>query len=262
MTLKTHGWNKYGLISMLFFSFVLNAEALQLNGRLEWVHKIEMRILYDGVISKLHVRVGQYVKKGALLLQLDPREAKAKLLKAKALVARSTVNLEDANDELKRSTELYDRGLIAEDELKGSKSKHIAASAEKESALASQELAQVALERTTLRSPISGIIVTQNIWEGSVVYKTQQKEPLLAIAPSGKMLARVLVNAPTLGKFKIGQAARVNVHGIIYRGKVYNRGIEAVRIEPRGAVYELDILFKHNPRELLRPSDVVNVLIP
>lgn len=164
MILNIHRWNKYGLFSILFFSFALNAEALQLNGRLEWVHKIEMRVLYDGVISKVHVRAGQYVKKGALLLQLDPREAKAKLLKAKALVARSTVNLEDANDELKRSTELFDRGLIAEDELKGSKSKNIAASAEKESALAEVSLAQVALERTTLRSPISGIVVTQNIW--------------------------------------------------------------------------------------------------
>jgi len=262
MTLKIHSWNKYWLISLLFFCFVLNAEALQLNGRLEWVHKIEMRILYDGVISKLNVKIGQHVKKGDILLQLDPREAKAKLLKAKALVARSTVNLEDANDDLKRSTELFDRGLIAEDELKSSKSKHIAATAEKDSALASQELAQVALERTTLRSHISGIVVTQNIWEGSVVYKTQQKEPLLAIAPSGRMLARVLVNATTIGKFKLRQAARVNVHGRIYNGNVYNQGIEAVRIEPGGAVYELDILFQHNPREILRPSDVAKVLIP
>ncbi len=262
MLLNTHSWKKYGLISILFFSFTLGANALQLNGRLEWVHKIEIRILYDGVISKVHVRTGQYVKKGALLIQLDPREAKAKLLKAKALVARSTVNLENANDELKRSTELFDRGLIAEDELKKSKSKHIAASAEKESALAGVSLAKVALERTTLRSPISGIIVTQNIWEGSIVYKTQQKEPLLAIAPSGEMLARVLVNAPAIEKFNLGQNARVNVHGKIYHGKVYSKGIEAVRIEPRGAVYELDIRFKYNPKVILRPSDVVNVLIP
>ena len=259
----TYRIQKNTIIFLIFFwGFVCNVQALQLNGRLEWVNKIEMRILYDGVINKLNVKLGQHVKKGDILLQLDPREAKAKLLKATAAVARSKVNLADANDELKRSEELFDRGLIAEDELKKSKSKYTAAKAENTSAIASQDLAKVALERMTLRSPISGIIITQNVWQGSVVYKTQQKEPLLAIAPSNRMLARVLVNASTLGHYKIGQPARVNHHGKIYKGKIYSQGIEAVRIEPNGAVYELDIIFNHNPRELLRPSDVVNVSIP
>lgn len=250
------------IIILIFFGFIHTAQALQLNGRLEWVHKIEMRILYDGVITKLNVKLGQQVNKGDILLQLDPREAKAKLFRAKAVVARSKVNLSDANDELKRSEELYDRGLIAEDELKRSKSKYAAARAENASAIAAQDLAEVAMERMTLRSPISGIIVAQNVWQGSVVYKTQQKKPLLAIAPNGRMLARVLVNANTLGQYRIGQPARVSHHGKIYKGKIYSQGIEAVRIEPKGAVYDLDIIFNHNPRDLLRPSDVVNVSIP
>lgn len=250
------------ILFLLFWGFMQNAYALQLNGRLEWVHKVEMRILYDGVVDKVNVKLGQHVRKGDVLLQLDPREAKAKLFKAKAGVARSEVNLSDASDELKRSEELYDRGLIAEDELKRSKSKYAAAKAENASAIAAQDLAKVTLERMTLRSPINGIIVAQNVWEGSVVYKTQQREPLLAIAPNNRMLARILVNATTLSRYKVGQAARVNHHGKIYKGRVYNQGIEAVRIEPKGAVYELDVIFNHNPQILLRPSDVVNVSIP
>ncbi len=253
---------KYTLISLFFFGFTLNTDALQLNGRLEWVHKVEMRILADGVINKVRVKVGQHVKKGTVLLNMDQREAKALLLKAKASVARSDVNLSDADDELKRATELYDRGLIAEEELKDAKIKYAAASAEKESAKAALALAEVALERTTLRAPISGIIVNKNVYDGGVVYKTLQKKPLIAIAPSGKMLARLLVSSKILRRYKPGQPAKVTILGKTYHGKVYSLGVEAVRIEPNGAVYELDIIFKHSPQALMRPADIVTVTLP
>lgn len=253
---------KYWISSLLFICFSFSAQALQLTGRLEWVHKIEMRVLADGVIKTLNVKIGQHVKKGDVLLRMDQREAKANLLREKAFVARSIVNLDDANDELKRAKELYDRGLIADEELKDAIIKHSATLAEKESANASLALAEVALERNVLRAPISGIIVTKNAYAGGVVYKTLQKEPLIAIAPSGKMLARLLVRTNILSRYKPGQNAKVNVHGKIYKGKVYSQGVEAVRIEPGGAVYELDIIFNYSSNVLMRPSDTVTVILP
>ena len=254
--------NKYLLGCILFFSTFFTVSAQQFNGRLEWVHKVEMRVLADGVINKVNVKSGQQVKKGSVLLAMDKRKAKARLLKANASLARAKVNLSDADDELKRTLELFDRGLIAEDELKKSKAKQAAALAEKESAAASISLAEVDLERTTLHAPISGIIVAMNAYEGGVVYKTLQKKPLIAIAPNGKMLARLLLNSTLLNRYKVGQAARVSHHGKNYTGKIYSLGVEAVRIDPNGAVYELDIIFNHNPREILRPSDVVKVVLP
>jgi len=253
---------KFGLASLLFFSLVLTAEARQFSGRLEWLHKVDMRVLADGVVKKVSVKVGQLVKKGTVLLTMDQREAKAILLKTKAAVARSKVTLSDANDELTRANELYDRGLIAEEELKDAKIKMAAAKAENEAAHAAQKLAEVALERTTLRAPMNGIIVAKNTYDGGVVYKTLQKKPLIALAPSGKMLARLLVSSKTLRHYRAGQAATVTVFGKTYRGTVYSLGVEPVRIEPSGAVFELDILFHHNPQELMRPADVVTVNLP
>ena len=254
--------HKYLLTCLLFFSSFFTVSAQPFNGRLEWVHKVEMRVLADGVINHVYVKAGQNVKKGSVLLSMDQRKAKARRLKAKALIARATVNLSDANDELNRLLELYDRGLIAEEELKKSKATHAAALAEKESAQASLALAEVDLERTTLRAPISGIVVAMNAYEGGIVYKTLQKRPLVSIAPHSKMLARVLANATILNRYRVGQTARINNHGKNYTGKIYSLGVEPVRIDPNGAVYELDIIFNHNPREVLRPSDVVKVSLP
>jgi multidrug efflux system membrane fusion protein len=251
-------------IVLIFGAFSLsNVHALQLTGRLEWVDKIEMRVLEDGFIEKMNLKIGQFVKKGDVLLSMDQRKANAELLKAKAMIARSVVELDDANDELKRAEELYERGLIADEELKDAKIKVAAATAESESAKADLALAEVTLDRNVLRAPINGIIVAKNAHEGGVVYKTQQTQdkPLIAIAPSGIMLARLLVRSNVLSQYKPGKSARVTVNGKNYYGRVYSQGVEAVRIEPGGAVYELDVIFDHNPKDLMRPSDVVTVVL-
>ena len=237
----------------------ISVNAQQLSGRLEWVDKIEMRVLEDGFIEKMNIKIGQNVKKGAVLLRMDQRKANAELLKAKAMIARSTVQMDDANDELKRAEELYDRGLIADEELKDAKIKVAATKAESESANAALALAEVTLDRNILRSPINGIIITKNNHEGGVVYKTQQREPLIEIAPNGKMLARILVPSHVLKRYRPGKKARVTVSGKHYNGVVYSQGVEAVRIEPGGAIYELDIIFNHSPQDLLRPSEIVKV---
>ena len=109
-----------------------------------------MRVLEDGFIEKMNIKIGQFVKKGEVLLSMDQRKANAELLKAKAMIARSVVELDDANDELKRAEELYERGLIADEELKDAKIKVAAANASSESAKAAVALAEVTIERNVL----------------------------------------------------------------------------------------------------------------
>ncbi len=238
------------------------AYAQSFNARLEWAHTVELRLLDNGILQKVPVKLGQHVKKGDILVSIDPREFKAKLEKTKAETALAQLALEDSKDELERAKELYERGLIADEELKDAKLKHAAANAELEARQASYTLAKIALERTVLRAPFNGIIIEKNAWPGDIVYKTLQSRPLIAIAPNGSMLARVLVNADTLRKYKPGQAAKVLIRGKTYPGKIYSLGVEAVRIDPAGAIYELDIIFNHRANEILRPSQTVKVILP
>ncbi|MFZ0789058.1 MAG: biotin/lipoyl-binding protein, partial [Chromatiaceae bacterium] len=91
---------------------------LELKGRLEWVHEVEMRVVENGVVDEVTVSAGQHVNKGDLLLRMDQREAKASLLQAKARVARARVGGEKAKRGLDRAQELFERGLIAVEELR------------------------------------------------------------------------------------------------------------------------------------------------
>ena len=236
--------------------------AMALKGRLEWLHKVEMRVVENGVVEEVAVTAGQHVERGDMLLRMDQRAVKANVLEAKARVARSRVNTERAERKLARTQELFDRGLIAQEELKDAELEQAAAVAEEESAKAADASAQIDLERTELRAPFAGIVVSRNVWTGDVVYKTLQQTPLLVIAPNDRMLARVLVTADVLRRYRPGQSARVNLFGEMREAKVYSLGVEAARVEVQGAVYELDVVFERRSDELLRPSEVVQVVLP
>ena len=236
--------------------------ATQLKGWLEWVHKVEMRVVDNGVVEEVTVNAGQHVKKDDLLLRIDQRGAKARLLETKAGVARARIDTESANRQLERSRELFDRGLIAIEELKDAELRQAAAVAEEESAKAAEAEAAVALERTELRAPFDGIVVARNVWNGAVIYKTLQQEPLIVIAPNDKMIARALVTADVLRRHKPGDRARVRVQGRVREGRVHSLGVEAVRVELQGAVYYLDILIDRWPDELLRSSETVQIELP
>lgn len=247
---------------LISLALAVPAYALELKGRLEWVQKVEMRVIDNGVVETVKVTMGQHVKKGDLLLRMDQREQKAALLELKARLARAELALEDAKRELERTEEMFERGLIAEEELKDAQLNKALADAELESTKAAEAVAKVALERTELRAPFDAIIVERNVWQGAVIYKTLQQKPPIAIAPDDQMLARVLVHADVLRRYRAGQKAKVDIYGRVRDAKVYSLGVEAVRIEPAGAVYELDVIFKRESREILRPSETVMVQLP
>lgn len=236
--------------------------ALELKGWLEWVHEVEMRVVENGVVEEVSVSTGQHVSKGDLLLRMDQREARANLLQTQARVAQARVEVEDAARELERAQELFDRGLIAIEELKDAQLKQVAATSQEEAAKAAEAAAAVALERTELRAPFDGIVVARNAWNGAVIYKTLQQEPLIVVAPDDRMLARALVTAPVLRRFRPGQSVKVRVNNSLRDAQIYSLGVQAVRVELEGAVYYLDAIFERRPSELLRPSETVQIVVP
>lgn len=237
--------------------------ALELKGRLEWVDKAELRITENGIVEIVKVTTGQQVQRGDLLLKMDQRKQQAQLLETKAEIARAQLVLEDAQRDTARTQELFDRGLIAIEELKDAELKLAVAQSELESAKARTEAAQVALEHTAFHAPFDGIITASNAWQGAVIMASKQDKPLLSLAPNNHMLARALVTAEVLRRYPKNTTAQVQLkNGQRFQGKVYRHGVEAVRIEPEGAIYELDIIFACKASDMLRPAESVRLALP
>lgn len=236
--------------------------ATEVTARLEWLERVELRAVETGVVEEVKVTVGERVQKDDLLVLMDQRDANARLLKTKAQVARAKLDQQSASRELERASELFDRGLIAAEGLKQAELRQAVAQADVESTHAAEVAARITLERTELRAPFAGIVVARNVWPGEVVYASLQQEPLVVVAPADRMLARALVGADMLRSNPPGRKIKVEVLGELRDARIYSRGVEPVRVELKGAVYELDAIFKVRRRDILRPSESAQIILP
>jgi len=132
-----------------------------------------------GVVEKINVKAGQSVKKGHLLLQLDQRVYKAKLDEAIAVLKSMKLEFEEAQKELERAEELYERTVLSDHELNSAKVEF----AKAESRLAKsqrQEIeAQYNFDHSQLLAPVSGKVQSVMAFPGMLVNNHLKDTPLI-----------------------------------------------------------------------------------
>src|SRR4030042_4004632 len=70
-------------------------------GNVEAYSTVSVKSQIGGILTRVHFREGQYVKKGALLFTLDPRPYEAALRQAEATLAKDNAHLENARVEVR-----------------------------------------------------------------------------------------------------------------------------------------------------------------
>ena len=198
------------LIIMLVLLLVHSpAHAEELRARLEWAHSVDLRAFESGVVNEVNVLEGQAVKKGDVLISLDPRDFDLAIQSARAKLKQAEAVLDKASRELEWETELYDQGLISNNELQDYTIANLDAEARVEEARAALATAELALERSVIKAPFDGVIIAVRSWQGQVILKTLQRDPLIEIAQGQRMVARTRVSASNIGNYQTQQAAQV-----------------------------------------------------
>lgn len=83
-------------------------------GTVASLSSVEVKSQVTSVISKVHFKEGQFVRKGELLFTLDSRTDEANVAKAQAQLARDKATLADAQRQLERSKQLLAQGFISQ----------------------------------------------------------------------------------------------------------------------------------------------------
>jgi membrane fusion protein, multidrug efflux system len=138
----------------------------------------------DGQIADLHFEEGQDVKEGDLLFTLDNRAFQAQVAQAEAILQRDRAQLERAQLELKRQTELAGRGVASAQKLEDAQMAEKVLQAAIRANEAAAENARVTLSYTTIRSPITGRTGSVILKRGNVVKSndtTTNAVPLVTI---------------------------------------------------------------------------------
>ena len=160
----------------------------------------------DGTIKTIKVVDTNSVKAGDVLVEIDPRDMQVAFDKAKANFDRAKIDFE-------RRRSLSASGSVSADELTRS---------ENDLALAAANLREAALnlERTTIVSPINGVIAKRQVQIGQ---RVRAGTPLMVIVPLDKMHVNANFKENELQHIRVGQKVRLTAD--IYGSSVTYQGV-------------------------------------
>lgn len=220
------------------------AQAAEVPAVLQWSQRVELSTPVSGVVQAVNVVVGERVRQGQVLLRLDERIYAGRADEAAAMVARNKEDAAEAQRELKRVQELYDRTVISVSELDQAKLRQARAAALLKESQARQRQELKNREDTQLRAPFDAVVVARQAEPGQAVAAALQPQSLLVVARAGEMLARAQVQEAQLANLKAGQEVGVGVGKQNFRGKIRTMGLEPTTRDKSGQpLYPLDVVF-------------------
>ena len=160
------------------------AEWDEYTGRFVAIETVEIRARVSGFIDTVHFKEGQIVKQGDLLFVIDPRPYRITVEQAKADVDRAKAKLEIATLDVQRATPLVRSQTLTEREFDTRRSIERDAAAQVASSEAALQQAQLNLEWTEVRAPISGRISDKRVDAGNLISGGQAGATLLTVIVS------------------------------------------------------------------------------
>lgn len=253
-----HSLLVYG--SMLAWFAPLPIHAAELEARLQWSQRVELGTPVSGKIEQVLVDVGDHVKKGDVLLQLDRRGFRAEVQQAEAGVVQAQERRDEAKRELDRGQELFERTVISPHELQLVKIDYASSEAMLSEAKAKLQLAKLNLEYSVIQAPFQGVVIERDAEPGQTVVSRLQATPLLILANDTHMLARSQATLSAIGSHKVGDPATVLVDGREMSGKIKRIGLEPIA-NASSDTYGLEVEFAVPENVQLRSGQAATLVL-
>lgn len=202
-------------------------ETVSATGKIQPEIEVKISSMVSGEIIDLPVKEGQVVKKGDLLVKINPDLYESNLNRTIALLSGSKAGLTQAEAQFKeakanyeRNKILFEKGIVSKSDWDKSIASFDVAKATRQSAYfnvqsasASVNEAKDNLGRTIIYSPADGTISMLNVELGERVLGTQQMTgtEILRVANLNNMEVEVDVNENDIVKIKEGDLAKVEV---------------------------------------------------
>jgi membrane fusion protein (multidrug efflux system) len=230
----------------------------------------EVRPQVDGIITARLFEEGADVELGDPLYEIDAASYRAAVAAAEAAVAQAEARLRAAEREAARVRRLIERNVASEQNLDEAIADRDAAAAALEVAKADRLAAEIDLERTTIKAPLSGVIGRSLTTQGALV-TDGQAEPLAVIRTIDPVLVDVTQSAAEIIAWRRGlmaerlEDAAPEVALSLADGSVYGETGLLTAAEPyvheTTGVVTLRLEFP-NPDRLLLPGMYVQVRMP
>ncbi|HEY1127838.1 MAG TPA: efflux RND transporter periplasmic adaptor subunit [Roseateles sp.] len=245
-------------------------QTVQAAGVLQAKTRVDVGAQVSGQIQTIHVQLGQQVRKGELLVSLDPELARSDVAQAEASVAQASAALDSrridadaARRELKRQQRLLAGQATSGNEAEKAEVELAKIEADLRGQAATVARLQADLDKkkvnlsyTRITAPMDGTVVNLPVQEGQTVISVQITPVILTLADLDTITVRTKVPEADVQAIKVGQAARFSTlsgEGKRYEGKV--RVIQPVPERAGNAVF-YNVLFEVDNRDRALFSDM------
>lgn len=138
-------------------------------GRFEATDEVQVRARVGGYLDQVHFVDGTLVQRGDLLFTIDPRIFQTRLQQAESQVEVARATTEFTQAQLRRAETLVQGGNIPQSVVDQRREAYLAARGALEQARSALTAAQIDLEYTEIRAPISGRIGERLVTPGNLV---------------------------------------------------------------------------------------------
>ncbi|MCK5443171.1 MAG: efflux RND transporter periplasmic adaptor subunit [Maribacter sp.] len=230
-------------------------------GTLEAINTVDVGTQISGTIAKIYVDYNDRVRAGQLLAEMDMKLLDASLQSAKANLAVSQAQLNQAQDQYKRDKVLFEKKVIAEQEHNNSKYTYEQAKSANEAARASMTIVQVNIGHAKITSPINGIVIEKAVDEGQTVAASFATPTMFVIAEDlSKMQILADVDESDIGYIKDGMQVRFKIQ--TYPDDEFYGKVSQIRLQPieiNNVVNYQVVINVDNKKRLLIPGMTTNI---
>ncbi len=217
------------------------------NGKIQAQKKVDISATIAGQITNIAVEEGDPVTKGQLLLQIDPvspraqvRGSEASIDALKREVDSARASLEQFRADFRRAEGNFAAGIVPAADLE--RTRTVVATAEAAVKVAERRVVQASagleetrdlLAKTTIRSPMDGVVTARRVEEGEVAVIGIQNSPgtvLLQISDMSAVEAEIEVDETSIPNVALGQEVRIRLDA--YPNKTFRGTVTEVASSP------------------------------
>ncbi|MAC78188.1 MAG: efflux transporter periplasmic adaptor subunit [Rhodobacteraceae bacterium] len=229
----------------------------------------EVRPQVNGIVTDKLFEEGQAISKGDPMFHIDDAVYAAAKSAAEASLAQSKAQLDATERELKRVNDLLERKVASQQNYDDAVTTRDAAAAAVKAVEANLRSAEIDLDRTTVRAPISGLVGLSQVTQGALV-TAGQSTPLTVIRDIDPVYVDVTQSAASVLRWRrsgnlVQASPDAEVKLLLADGTYYDKTGKLSAAEPHvnelTGVVVVRLEFP-NPDKLLLPGMYVQVEVP
>ena len=170
------------------------------------------------MLSRVHVNVGDFVKRGQVLAEFSVSTLQADIEQAQANLAEAKAAALEAKDNASRARSIQDTGALSAQQIEQLLTAEATSKARVAALAATLQSQQIRFKQTKVYAPDDGIISARAATVGAVVSPGQE---LFKLIRQGKLEWRAELTSSDIGKIKNGMQANISLpDGTNITGKV------------------------------------------